>query len=40
MIIGILIGALGAAAIVGTLIALMRDGYRRVPTQWSRVDPR
>lgn len=29
--------ALGVWALVATVIELRRDGYRRVPTDWSRV---
>lgn len=31
---------LAAWALVATVVELRRDGYRRVPTDWSRVDGR
>lgn len=37
MILVILLAALAVIAVVGTVRALMTDGYRRVPTEWSRV---
>ncbi|GAA1228831.1 hypothetical protein JOF42_000178 [Microbacterium phyllosphaerae] len=32
--------ALGVWALVATVIELRRDGYRRIPTDWSRVSGR
>ncbi|MBT2476232.1 hypothetical protein J7E68_17050 [Microbacterium sp. ISL-103] len=37
MILLIALIALGVWAFVATVIELRRDGYRRVPTDWSRV---
>jgi hypothetical protein len=37
MILIIALVLLGVWAIVQTVIELRRDGYRRVPTDWSRV---
>jgi hypothetical protein len=33
----ILIAALSTAAIASTIAALRNDGYRRIPTDWSRL---
>ena len=33
----ILLAALSILAIASTIVALYRDGYRRVPTEWSRL---
>lgn len=40
MIILIALLALGLWALVATIVELRRDGYRRVPTDWSRVGRR
>ena len=43
MILVIALAALAIWAAIATLIELRRDGYRRTPTDWSRVldhDPR
>jgi hypothetical protein len=37
MIIVIVLGALAIWGIVATVVELRRDGYRPVPTDWSRV---
>lgn len=37
MIIVIAVGALAIWGIVATIVGLRRDGYRPVPTDWSRV---
>ncbi|SIT86313.1 hypothetical protein SAMN05880545_2499 [Microbacterium sp. RU33B] len=33
----IVLSALSATAIVSTIVALRTDGYRRVPTDWTRL---
>ncbi len=33
----IVLSALSAVAIVSTIVALRTDGYRRVPTYWTRL---
>lgn len=40
MVLLILLLALGLWAAVATFVELRRDGYRSVPTDWSRVDRR
>jgi len=37
MFIVIIIAALSAVAIASTIAALRNDGYRRTPTDWSRL---
>lgn len=37
MFIAILIAALALWAVIASLVELRRDGYRAVPTDWSRV---
>jgi len=37
MILLIALLVLGAWALIGTIVELRRDGYRRMPTDWSRV---
>ena len=37
MILLIALLALGAWALIATIVELRRDGYRHVPTDWSRV---
>lgn len=37
MFIAIILAALAVWAIVAAAVAVRRDGYRRVPTDWSRV---
>jgi len=36
----ILLAALSILAIASTIAALHRDGYRRIPTDWSRIPDR
>ena len=36
----ILLAALSILAIASTIAALAKDGYRRVPTDWSRIPDR
>jgi hypothetical protein len=36
MIVLIAFGTLAAAATVGTLVTVAKDGYRRVPTRYAR----
>jgi len=38
MIVLVLLGALAAASIAGTVVAVARDGYRRVPTRTRPVE--
>ena len=40
MILVILLAALSILAIASTTVALYKDGYRRVPTDWSRIPDR
>ncbi len=37
MILVLLLTALSAIGVVGTVRALRNDGYRRTPTDWSRL---
>lgn len=37
MVILILLAALGLAGLVATIIEYRRDGFHRVPTDWTRV---
>ena len=37
MLMVILLAALSILAIASTIVALYKDGYRRVPTDWSRL---